>query len=170
VYAGTDDRNDGITGRPGFLWGARGGTPQPFPVTIQGTGVQDGSLTTGVPIEAEPNNSTALAHPLPIGGYLYGSVGSPGDTDHFRILVLAQGSYTFETGGATGYCGFGLDLNTRIDLMDAAGTVLVSNDDLDFANERFCSKIVSPLAPGTYYLRVRGSSGGATGNYSIRAY
>jgi len=170
VYAGTDDRDDGITGRPGFVWGARGGSSQPAPVAIQGTGVQDGSLTAGVPMEAEPNNSTALAHPLPIGGYLYGAIGSPGDIDHFRVLVPAPGTFTFETGGATGFCGFGLEVNTRLELLDAQGAVLVTNDDVNSANERYCSKIVTALVPGTYFLRVRGSSGGASGNYSIRAY
>jgi hypothetical protein len=170
VYAGTDDQDDGITGRPGFVWGARGGTPQPAVVAIQGNGIQDGSLTAGIPIEVEPNNSTGLAHSLPIGGYMYGSVGSFGDQDHYRVLVPTQGTYTFETGGATGLCGFGLEVNTRLDLLDALGVVINSNDDLNATDERFCSKIVAQLAPGTYFLRVRASFGGATGNYSIRAY
>jgi serine protease len=170
VYAGTDDRGDGITGRPGFLWGARGGTQQPAPVTIQGTGVQDGSLTAGLPIEAEPNNTLPLAHPLPVGGYMYGAIGSPGDVDHYRVLVPAPGIYTFETGGATGMCGFGLEVNTRLDLLDTLGGVLATNDDVDAAEERYCSTITTSLAPGTYTLRVRAFSTGFTGNYSIRAY
>jgi hypothetical protein len=101
---------------------------------------------------------------------MYGSVGSFGDQDHYRVLVPTQGTYTFETGGATGLCGFGLEVNTRLDLLDALGVVINSNDDLNATDERFCSKIVAQLAPGTYFLRVRASFGGATGNYSIRAY
>ncbi len=169
VYAGGDDRGDGVTGRPGFAWGARGGSALPTPVVIEGHGVRDGDLTIGLPIEAEPNGTPAEANILPVGGYLYGVISPPGDEDHFDVAVPVSGAYHFETSGVHGECGFGFEVDTILDLFDAEGGLVATNDDIDAGAERFCSRIAIELDPGVYTLRVRGW-GASTGTYAVRAY
>jgi len=169
VYAGEDDRNDGVTGRPGFRWGARGGSANPVPVTISGHGERDGSLLIAFPSEAEPNDLIETANRLPVGGYLYGTITPSSDQDHYRVHVPVAGDYTFETGGVYGLCGFGLEADTILDLMDEDGQVLATNDDIDFEEERLCSRIAIQLTPGVYFLRV-GAWANIGGSYSVRVY
>jgi len=169
VYSGLDDRDDGITGRPGFLWGALGGSATPAVIEIVGHGVTNGDHTIGFPVESEPNDMTSQANALPVGGYLYGTFSSPGDQDNYRVRIGEAGVYTFETGGVYGLCGFGLEADTMLDLFDESGTLLASNINIDESAERYCSRITIPLAPGDYVLRAR-SVGGGTGNYSVRVH
>jgi hypothetical protein len=167
VYAGLDDRGDGVTGRPGFLWGARGGTSTPIPITIQGHGTRDGSFTIGFPTEREPNNTSGAADVLAVGGYAYGFINPTGDMDVYTVRIPQSRSYAIETGGWFGMCGWGHEVDTILELFNAAGALITSNDDADFARERYCSRITITLAPGTYYLRVRGFD---AGTYTVRVY
>ena len=169
VYAGEDDRDDGVTGRPGFRWGARGGSANPVPITISGHGEREGSLEIAFPAEAEPNDLIENANRLPVGGYLYGSITPSSDQDHYRVHVPAAGNYTFETDGVFGMCGFGLEADTILELLDEDGQLLATNDDIDFEGERYCSRIAIQLTPGVYFLRV-GAWANIGGSYSVRVY
>jgi subtilisin family serine protease len=113
VFAGGDDRGDGVTGRPGFIWGGRGGSSTPSSVLIDGYGVNAGSFTAGAPTEREPNSTMQSANPLMIGGYVYGQIDATGDTDWFRIQVGQPRTVTIETGGWLGMCGFGYSFRIR---------------------------------------------------------
>ena len=96
-----------------------------------------------------------------IGGYVHGTIGAPAsDQDIFRVSIPQSGQYTFETSGWIGACGFALEEDTRLDLTDATGALLATNDDIDAAALKLCSRITALLAPGTYNVAVRGSRGG----------
>jgi subtilisin family serine protease len=166
VHAGLDDRGNGITGRPGFLWGAFGGAGSPTSIAIVGHGVRDGSFTIGFPIEKEPNGSNATADDLEVGGYSYGILSPAGDRDIYRVRVPAAGLYTFETHGIFGFCGWGLEVDTIMDVYASGGQLLITQDDFDADRDRFCSRVSLQLQPGVYFVHVRGF-GSATGQYGV---
>ena len=166
VHAGLDDRGNGVTGRPGFLWGALGGAGSPTSIAIVGHGVRDGSFTIGFPIEKEPNGSNTTADDLEVEGYSYGTISPAGDRDIYRIRVAAAGLYTFETHGIQGFCGWGLEVDTILDLYSSGGQLLVTQDDHDPDRDRRCSRITRPLEAGVYYVHVRGF-GSETGQYGV---
>lgn len=167
VYAGGDDRGDGITGRPGFFWGARGGSASPAAVTIDGFGVRDGTFVLGLPGEREPNGSTASAGAIMIGGYAYGEINPSGDIDFHRIQVPQSRTLSIETGGWYGLCGFGSEVDTVLELFTAAGVLVALNDDIDVDRDRLCSRITTTVGAGTYFLRVRGYG---SGHYYVRVW
>lgn len=167
VYAGLDDRGDGVTGRPGFLWGAAGGASTPTAFAMAGHGTQDASFALGWPSERESNNTFNLADVLLVGGYAYGVINPVGDVDLFRVPIHAPGTYTFETGGWIGMCGWGVEVDTILDLFSPGGVLLTSHDDIDAPNDRFCSRITTFLNPGEHFVRVRGIG---TGRYTIRVF
>ena len=80
-----------------------------------------------------------------------------GDVDYFRLRVTGQ---TIDL--AVGSHG-GID--TYGQLLDSSGLVLDENDD------RFSSPpdffVLARVAPGTYYLKVRGANSNTTGTYSL---
>jgi hypothetical protein len=160
VFAGGDDRNNGVIGRPGFLWGALGGSSTPAAINIIGYGPRTGSFTLGWPIEREPNNGPSSAAPLMIGGYAHGSIDPATDNDYFRIHVAQLQTVTFETGGWYGLCGFGNETDTLLDLYTSGGSLISTVDDIDFSRDRLCARLTTVLSAGTYYLRVRGYTKG----------
>jgi hypothetical protein len=69
------------------------------------------------------------------------------------------GSYTFETSGVVGTCGFGLELDTFLSVANAAGTVVGNNNDFPTPTGRFCSRVFgAALTPGIYYVTVTGAT------------
>lgn len=160
VYAGTDESGDQAIGLPGRLWGAFGGSAAPTPVTVAGAGTYPASYAVGLPSELEPNNTTGMANTLVVGGSIAGAISDPSsDLDAFRVKIPQSGTYTFETSGWNGACGFALEENTVMALYDAAGAPLASNDDIDAAHYNYCSRITATLAPGTYYVGISGYYG-----------
>jgi subtilisin family serine protease len=163
VYAGEDRDGDGLLGVPGRRWGAystSGITASPGAVTVDGAGEYATSFSIGMPVEAEPNDGAASANVLPLGGYFHGMLSTPTEADYFVIHVPALATYTFETSGWDGACGFALEEDTKLALYDSdGGTLLAFNDDADFANFDLCSRITVTLAPGAYYLEVTGYRG-----------
>jgi len=160
VYAGTDESGDQQIGIPGRLWGAFGGSAVPTPVTVAGAGTYPASYSVGFPSELEPNNTIGTANTLVVGGSMYGSISSPStDLDAYRVKIPQAGTYTFETSGWNGACGFALEENTVLALYDSTGTTLTSNDDIDAAHYNYCSRITAVLNAGTYYIGVAGYYG-----------
>jgi len=160
VYGGLDENGDQQIGVPGRPWGALGGSVTPRVVTVAGAGSYPASFTIGFPIEHEPNDLATQADTLPVGGYFYGQISPPSDVDMYLVPVPQSGLYTFETSGFLGACGFALNENTVLTLYSSAGTSLASNDDINGAALNYCSRISMTLAPGTYYVAVRGTRGG----------
>lgn len=171
VFAGEDENGDQTIGvpDPGQIarrWGAFGGTSTPTTVTVAGAGTYPAPFSIALPIEVEPNNTTANADPLPVGGYVVGVISDPStDLDAFRVLIPQTGQYTFETSGYIGACGFALDEDTVLGLYDVNGTLITSNDDINFAGLNLCSRITATLSAGTYYIAVTGYRGG---NYVLQ--
>jgi subtilisin family serine protease len=160
VYAGTDESGDQQLGIPGRLWGAYGGSAVPTSVTVAGAAAYPASFSIGLPSELEPNATIGTANALAVGGSIYGSISNPStDLDAYRVKIPQAGSYTFETSGWIGACGFALEENTVMTLYDSTGIVLTSNDDIDAAHFNYCSRITAALNAGTYYIGITGYFG-----------
>jgi len=65
-----------------------------------------------------------------------------------------------------GSCGYGIELDTMLELLDVNGVTLASNDDAIFPSSTFCSAFGQALTPGTYYVRVTGSRA-SQGQYRV---
>lgn len=112
--------------------------------------------------ETEPNGTTATAEAVdalnnPV--VRYGEVGEQTDVDMHRVVVAeTRTTLTVETSdppNARLTCASN-KLDTRINLYDAAGTQIGTDDD---AGLGFCSRLVrSDLVPGTYYVGVTHSA------------
>ncbi len=80
-----------------------------------------------------------------------------GDVDYFRLSVTGQ-TIDLAIGSHGGTDTYG-------QLLDSSGLVLAENDD------RFSSPpdffVLAQVAPGTYYLKVRGANSNTTGTYSL---
>ncbi len=159
VYAGTDESGDQQIGVPGRLWGAFGGSAVPAPVTVAGAGIYPASYSIGFPTELEPNNTTGTANTLVVGGSMSGSISAASDLDAYRVEIPQAGTYTFETSGWIGACGFALEENTVMALYDSTGAMLVSNDDIDAPHYNYCSRITTTLNAGTYFVGITGYYG-----------
>ena len=154
VFGGLDEFSDGLLGVPPRWWGAFGGSATPMPFTFDGAEVQDGSFTIGFPIESEPNGLIASANQLPVGGYLNGTLTTSTDSDFFVVQIPEGGTYTFETTGWWGACGLALGGDTALDLLNEAGALLATHDDIDTDGRNHCSLITATLDEGTYFIRV----------------
>lgn len=155
VFAGQDEEGDNQIGLPHRRWTAFGGTSTPTTVSAAGTASQTVSFSLGLASEIEPNDATTNANALVVGGYLIGFA-SASDADYSTVIVPTAGQYTFETQGYRGACGFAEELDTVLELYDAAGILIASNDDINAATLSLCSRITTTLTAGRYYLRVLG--------------
>ena len=156
VYAGEDADGDQLIGTLERRWGALGGSATPTGVTVNGAGTYPATFTVGFPFESEPNNDFTTTNVLPIGGYLTGIIASVADVDVTRVLIPTDGTYTFEATAVDGACGFALGEDTILALYDSNGVLLLSNDDIDFANFEVCSRITTALTAGSYFVAVFG--------------
>lgn len=162
VFAGQDREGDGLLGIAGRRWGTftSTGTAAPTPVVVDGAGEYATSVSLGLANELEPNDGSATANFLPVGGYFHGLLSTETEADYFVVTIPAAGTYTFETSGWDGACGFAYEEDTILELLASDGTsVIAVNDDIDYNGFDYCSRITQSLAPGTYYLRVTGYYG-----------
>lgn len=112
----------------------------------QGTGPDGGD---------DHGDNTSGATPIGQNGTSAGVLGASGDSDYFRIVVTESGVLTVQTVGSTDTFGHLLDAN--------ANEIAFDDNGGDGANFR----IARTLLPGTYYLRIRHSSGTGTGAYDL---
>ncbi len=166
VYAGHDESNDGFTGLPWRTWGALGAASNPSTVLVNGAGVYPAtfSITTGA--EIEPNDSPSAADELLVDGYSYGTIFTISDVDMYRLRVGVQGTYVLQATGQVGACGYANEADPILTVFSGAGTRLAEQDDIDAANDNYCSRLTLPLSVGDYYVRVGGFS---TGRYALVA-
>ena len=167
VYSGFDLESDQRIGGPGRPWGAFGGLHAPTGVTVRGAGTYPASFDIGASREAEPNDTPDAANRLALGWHLTGDIATSADADVYKVVIPRAERYTFETSSVSGACGFALEADTAIDLLDATHRVLFSADDIDATTWNFCSRITMFLQPGVHYLRVRAGPGGT--RYHIEA-
>lgn len=174
LFAGSDD-GDGVLGRVRHRWGALGGVTAPTPVTVGAGATVDVSFSATTPFESESNDGMETADLLVSGGYLLGGI-EGSDVDYFEFRVPAAGSYSFETTGWYGSCGFAGEVDTFLEVLDPSGGVIASNDDADAASDDRCSVVTTTLNPGVYYLRVSeappkpATGDPAGGRYAIRSF
>jgi hypothetical protein len=167
LQVGQDESGDGVLGTPGRLFGWAGGFGAPTLFNINGN-----SLTTavlmGIPTEVEPNDDIAHANMLSVGSYVTGNITTPDVQDVYSVTVATAGTYTFETSGLVGSCGEGIELDTVLSIVSAAGTSVGSNDNFTSATSQFCSQVRATLNPGIYYAIVTGT--GRNGQASVGRY
>jgi hypothetical protein len=86
-----------------------------------------------------------------VAGYLT----TPDVRDVYQVQVPVAGTYVFETSGLVGTCGFGMEVDTFLSVVNAAGTSMGTNDNVDIGNtSHFCSRVSVALQPGIYYVTV----------------
>jgi subtilisin family serine protease len=164
VQAGDDESGDAVIGAPGrrFTWAGGFGTPTVFNVN---SNAQSVAIVLGIPAEVEPNDDVAHANFLSVGSYVTGNITTPDVRDVYRVTIVTPGIYTFETSGLVGSCGLGIELDTFISLVSAAGPTVGTNDNFTSATGRFCSRLQPNLQPGIYYLTVTGTSASQLANH-----
>jgi cysteine-rich repeat protein len=125
------------------------------------------TVTTVAPmIEAEPNDTAAMA--TPVTGGATGEL-TANDLDFYSITVPADGNVFAETSDGNTPC----TTDTIVELYDTDGTTVITGSD-DGAGIGTCSRIdprtnpdAANLAAGTYYVVVSGATGTVTGNYTL---
>ncbi len=160
IQAGEDESGDAAIGIPGRRLGWAGSAASPTVFTM-GTGsplIQNAAIGIGVPVESEPNDAIATATPLSVGSYVVGQIYAPDVIDYYQIVIPTQGTYTFQTSGVMGACGWGIELDTNLELYNSSGASMASNDDSGVFTGPQCSVISLALVPGTYYIAVTGSA------------
>jgi hypothetical protein len=159
LQAGDDEGGDGQIGVVGrrFTWAGGFGKPTVFNVNGNSSSA---AIVLGTPLEVEPNDDVAHANLLSVGSYVVGSITTPDATDVYSVTIPTAGTYTFETSGLVGSCGFGIELDTFMSVTTSAGASVGTSDNQGSRispTGPFCSRVQASLQPGIYYVRVTGS-------------
>ena len=168
VVAGQDEGGDGRIGVPGRRFGWFGGPTGPALIDLAPGASAAVAIHAGMPTESKPNSTSATANRIVVNGYVTGQLNATYREAWFVVVIPRTQEYTFETNGVIGSCGYGIELDTAIDLVDANGVVLATNDDAAFPGSRFCSRVVRAMVPGAYYVRVRPGPATAIGQYALQ--
>lgn len=168
AVAGQDEGADGRIGVPGRRFGWFGGPTGPAPITLASGASAAIAIFAGTPVESKPNNAQATANRIVVNGYVLGQLNATYREAWFAVQIPRAQDYTIETNGVLGSCGYGIELDTAIDLLDATGTVLATNNDATFPGSRFCSRIVRAMTPGSYFVRVRPGTANAIGQFTLQ--
>ncbi len=127
--------------------------------TTPGDGCSAQCTTEGARVETEPNDSIATADDSGLAGpgsrLAIGRIDYAGDHDYFDFVVPPGPArpVTLRTYGRLGAPTSSCNGDTVLDLYDASGTSLATNDDGGFD---LCSLLTSPpLEAGRYAVRVR---------------
>jgi hypothetical protein len=119
------------------------------------------AVEPGLVKEAEPNDDPGQARTFDLPAVLEGTIGSPGDIDHFRFRAGAGQKLAFEV--QTPHAG-PPHFNPRLDVLNAKGAVVLTNmrvGDAKVGTEdakviRLAPEVVGKLdEDGDYTLRVR---------------
>lgn len=117
-------------------------------IAVSGQGTTQGGID-------DHGDNFGDATPISENGSTAGILGTPGDNDYFRIVVNEAGVLTVETTGATDTFGH---------LLNALGNEIAFDDN---SGNGVNFRIIRNLSVGTYYVRIRHSSGSGTGPYDI---
>jgi hypothetical protein len=155
VVAGEDEAADGIIGQPGRRFGAFGGLANPTAVAVSSAAGGFAAFTIGRAAELEPNSTAATAGRLVVDGSIQGRLDAADQTDFYQIQIPTSGTYSFETTGFLGaFCGFALELNTVVTVLDQNQAPVATSDDVSRPGRNFCSLVTTTLAPGPYFVQV----------------
>lgn len=127
--------------------------------------------TPFVPAPDEFAGSLAdTGHPLgqlTVGGSAAGTLQQAGDHDVFAVQLTAGDTYTLtETGH---HLGGGTLADPFLRLMNSAGAVLITDDDIVNGTSPDSSITFTPTASGTYYLDAGAYADGYAGTYTMAA-
>jgi hypothetical protein len=112
--------------------------------------------THGLALRADDaGDTTGTAAALTVGTPVSGLITAETDTDVYRVDVSAAGNYTAIAGPAA----IGGNLDIKLDLLDASGAVVASNDPASGQSDAgtptgLGASVSGTLQPGTYYLRI----------------
>lgn len=101
------------------------------------------------------NNTRSGAESIDVGGTRSGAISPAGDADYYVFTVSGTGTLTVQTTGSTDTVG---------QLENSIGTVIGQDDD-GGADSNF--SIAQQVSAGSYYVRVAGYDGTATGSYTL---
>jgi hypothetical protein len=121
-----------------------------------------GSFSSAVAADDYPGN-TSTGGVLGIGGSLAGTIETPGDSDWFRITLVAGHSYTFNLKGVDS--GQGTLPDPFLRLLDAAGVQIITDDDSGIGRDSLITFTAGGTGP--YFLAAEAFSG--TGSYRLSA-
>ena len=110
-------------------------------------------------------NNAGTAYSIGIGQSAQGRIASLGDSDWFRVNLVAGHTYTFAAAGE-GATSNSLD-NPYLRLRDSAGTQLAF--DNDSGPSGYSSLTFTASATGTYFLDVQAFNNASTGWYGLSA-
>jgi RHS repeat-associated protein len=177
-----------------FTWTAAGAplAADTYKITLRASGAGDFTTTSGQLLDGEYFGATPSGNNTAGGDFVYtwlvddhgndaahatptivpssssGTVDFGGDADWFKIDATAGSRFQFEVvlGSIAGSLS-----DSTLALYDLDGTtVLQFNDDIDFANGRYGSRIEwEAPRTGSYYLKVAGYSSAYTGSYQLNA-
>lgn len=119
-------------------------------------------------VEQEPNDTPEQATRIAIPCGISGRIAKPRDLDHFIFKATKSKAIRFEVMARRFGTLLQSSLDSVLDIIDAKGTVLASNDDT-FGKDAMV--VFTPPADGDYVLRIRdlNSKGGPTAVYYIEA-
>jgi hypothetical protein len=119
-------------------------------------------------VAAEPyaddfGGDIATAGAIAPGETLTGIVGVPNDEDWFEIELEAGETYTIDM--RSWLSGVGSLYNPFLQLLDADGEEIVSNDDFNWPEARI---VYEAEAGGIYFIAAQAAEAGNTGDYQLR--
>ncbi|MBL0171325.1 MAG: DVUA0089 family protein [Gemmatimonadaceae bacterium] len=164
VFAGVDEYSDGIFGVPMRPWGALGSAAAPTSVVVDGAGLYAANFALAGASELEPNDTPEGSDELLPDGYMIGTFSGANDVDFFRLRIRVVSNYLIEAVGHVGACGWAVEADPILTLFTAGGTQLSSNDDIDYDNNDYCSRLSGTLPVGDYLVRL---SGYGSGRYAV---
>jgi subtilisin family serine protease len=171
VYGGQDEDGDKQIGMPGRRFGWYGPAGNPTPVTIASGGNVSASLNIGTPIESKPHSTTATANRLSLNTYMVGQItATDAAAQYYMVQIPAAGTYYFEAAGVLGACSLGIELRVRLDLVNAAGTSLVTTpaNCANFGASGLRAQLgVAGVPAGTYYVKISGVAASNFGQYRV---
>ena len=159
VVAAQDQDADGLFGGAGKRFGAVGRASAPTEIVVANQVGGVANILLSFNVENEPNDSIATANRLFVNSTISARFDQPDPRDMYVVQIPRAGGYVFETSPVNGACGFGIELDSNLSLLDAAGAVLATNDDIAAATGNFCSRVTQTLQPGTYHVQVTNSTG-----------
>lgn len=170
VQAGEDESADSTLGLPGRRFGWAGGFGKPTVFNVAGQ-TQSTAIVLGMPTEVEPNDDISSANLLTPGSYVIGQITPPDTRDVYAVVIPTTGTYTFETSGVVGTCGFGTELDTFLSVTSQSGGTVGSNDNTLTGSGPYCSRVQATIVPGIYYVTVTGTTANslaARGRYRLQ--
>lgn len=124
-----------------LTWDGIAATPTGFTVSEGASQVQTTEVSVGIPLESQPNDTPTNANPLSVNSYVEGRIVASDVQDDYRVQIPTASTYRFETSDVFGACEWGLELDTKMDLLASSGTTVTSNDDSGALLGPQCSKL-----------------------------